>query len=121
MKFLKQLLKKWNVTETHGPPIGIYNVAGGNVGIGKALEAHNLLGKTVFIGHEINPNSRMLLESDHMDNRDQPRRGTRSGIKHRLPPCASQRTTATRRHPDKSTCLHQVQLHLRRFGVLGRK
>jgi LacI family transcriptional regulator len=67
MKFLKQLLKKWNVTETHGPPIGIYNVAGGNVGIGKALEAHNLLGKTVFIGHEINPNSRMLLESDHMD------------------------------------------------------
>jgi len=118
---LKTAFKKMECYRNTWPAHWYLQFAGGNVGIGKALEAHNLLGKTVFIGHEINPNSRMLLESDHMDNRDQPRRGTRSGIKHRLPPCASQRTTATRRHPDKSTCLHQVQLHLRRFGVLGRK
>jgi LacI family transcriptional regulator len=53
--------------EEHGPPAGIYNVAGGNVGIGKALEAFDLVGKTVFIGHELNPNSRRLLEFGQMD------------------------------------------------------
>ena len=26
----------------HGPPVGIYNVSGGNVGIGRALEAEGL-------------------------------------------------------------------------------
>jgi len=34
----------------HGPPVGIYNTASGNVGIGKALSDHGLAGKTVFIG-----------------------------------------------------------------------
>ena len=53
--------------DEHGPPAGIYNVGGGNVGIGRALEEHELLGKTVFIGYELNPNSRALLESGHMD------------------------------------------------------
>jgi LacI family transcriptional regulator len=50
-----------------GPPAGIYNVAGGNAGIGKALEAFDLIGKTVFIGHELNPNSRRLLDFGQMD------------------------------------------------------
>lgn len=53
--------------EEHGPPAGIYNVAAGNVGIGQALETHGLIGKTVFIGHELNPNSHRLLETGHMD------------------------------------------------------
>jgi len=50
----------------HGAPVGVYNVSGGNVGIGRALEAEGLGGKVVFIGHELNPNSRMLLESGLM-------------------------------------------------------
>lgn len=51
----------------HGAPLGIYNVAGGNLGIGRALEASSLVGKTVFIGHELNANSRTLLETGLMD------------------------------------------------------
>lgn len=51
----------------HGPPIGVYNVAGGNLGIAQALEDEGLQGKVVFIGHELNANSRMLLESGGMD------------------------------------------------------
>jgi LacI family transcriptional regulator len=54
------------ITE-HGPPIGVYNVAGGNVGIARALRDAGLQGKVVFIGHELNANSRMLLESGGMD------------------------------------------------------
>jgi LacI family transcriptional regulator len=50
----------------HGAPAGIYNVSGGNVGIARALEVEGLGGKVVFIGHELNPNSRMLLESGLM-------------------------------------------------------
>jgi len=50
----------------HGAPVGLYNVAGGNVGIGRALEAEGLAGKVIFIGHELNANSRMLLESGQM-------------------------------------------------------
>ncbi len=53
--------------EEHGPPAGIYNVAAGNVGIGKAISEHGLTGKTVFIGHELNANSRMLLETGVMN------------------------------------------------------
>lgn len=53
--------------EEHGEPAGIYNVAGGNVGIGKAIQQFNLTGKTVFIGHELNPNSRQLLETGLMN------------------------------------------------------
>jgi LacI family transcriptional regulator len=53
--------------EEHGPPAGIYNVAGGNTGIGQALEAFGLVGKTVFIGHELTPNSRKLLDFGQMD------------------------------------------------------
>jgi LacI family transcriptional regulator len=53
--------------DRHGAPLGIYNVAGGNLGIGRALEASGLVGKTVFIGHELNANSRTLLETGLMD------------------------------------------------------
>ena len=52
--------------EEHGAPAGIYNVAAGNVGIGRALEAEGLAGKVISIGHELNANSRMLLESGLM-------------------------------------------------------
>lgn len=53
--------------EEHGEPAGIYNVAGGNAGIGKAIQQFGLEGKIVFIGHELNPNSRLLLESGLMN------------------------------------------------------
>ena len=51
----------------NGAPLGIYNVAGFNLGIGRALDASGLAGKTVFIGHELNANSRNLLETGLMD------------------------------------------------------
>ena len=53
--------------EDHGPPAGIYNVAAGNIGISKAIAEFDLAGKTVFIGHELNPNSRQLLETGIMN------------------------------------------------------
>jgi LacI family transcriptional regulator len=53
--------------EEHGAPVGIYNTVGGNIGIGKALKEHGLVGKVVFIGHELNNNSRVLLESGIMN------------------------------------------------------
>ncbi|KZL26220.1 LacI family DNA-binding transcriptional regulator [Pseudovibrio sp. WM33] len=46
-------------------PLGIYNVAGGNTGIAKAIGE---LGSPIaFVGHELNENSRKLLENDQMD------------------------------------------------------
>jgi LacI family transcriptional regulator len=53
--------------EEHGPPVGVYNVAAGNVGIARALGEEGLGGKAVFVGHELNANSRTLLESGGMD------------------------------------------------------
>jgi LacI family transcriptional regulator len=53
--------------EEHGEPAGIYNVAGGNIGIGKAINEFGLAGKLVFIGHELNANSRHLLETGVMN------------------------------------------------------
>jgi LacI family transcriptional regulator len=53
--------------EDHGAPAGIYNVAAGNLGVGKALTDHGLVGKVVFIGHELNANSRLLLETGVMN------------------------------------------------------
>lgn len=52
--------------EDHGAPAGVYNTAGGNAGIGRALEEAGLAGQAIFIGHELNANSRMLLESGVM-------------------------------------------------------
>lgn len=51
----------------NAPPAAIYNVSGANVGIGQALEAEGLVENTVFIGHELNANSRKLLENGIMD------------------------------------------------------
>lgn len=51
----------------NGPPVAIYNVSGANLGIGRALEDEGLAGETVFVGHELNANSRMLLEKGVMD------------------------------------------------------
>ncbi|MGB8816646.1 MAG: LacI family DNA-binding transcriptional regulator [Rhizobiaceae bacterium] len=51
----------------HGAPVGIYNVGAGNLGIAQALKDEGLTGKVVFIGHELNANSRMLLETGAMD------------------------------------------------------
>jgi LacI family transcriptional regulator len=51
----------------HGAPAAIYNVSGANIGVGRALEDEGLAGKTVFIGHELNANSRTLLEKGVMD------------------------------------------------------
>ena len=53
--------------EEHGPPNEIYIVAAGNVGIGRAITEAKLVGKTAFIGHELNANSRMLLEEGIMN------------------------------------------------------
>jgi LacI family transcriptional regulator len=50
-----------------GPPAALYNVSGANLGVGRALEAEGLSHSTVFIGHELNTNSRSLLERGIMD------------------------------------------------------
>ncbi|WNZ53962.1 LacI family DNA-binding transcriptional regulator [Pseudovibrio sp. FO-BEG1] len=46
-------------------PLGVYNVAGGNTGIAKAIRELGL--PIAFIGHELNENSRRLLENGQMD------------------------------------------------------
>jgi LacI family transcriptional regulator len=51
----------------NGPPAAIYNVSGANLGVGRALEDANISDTTVFIGHELNTNSRSLLERGIMD------------------------------------------------------
>jgi LacI family transcriptional regulator len=59
-----------------GAPEGIYSVAGGNSGVGRALEDAGIATQVVFIGHELNANSRALLKSGAMDyliGRDQER------------------------------------------------
>jgi LacI family transcriptional regulator len=53
--------------EKNGPPAAIYNVSGANLGIGKALDEQNLLSDVVFIGHELNVNSKQLLRIGAMD------------------------------------------------------
>ncbi|RWR14288.1 LacI family DNA-binding transcriptional regulator [Sinirhodobacter populi] len=59
-----QLLKYF---ETNGVPAAIYNVAGANRGVAKALEDVGKQHETIFIGHELSHHSRALLESGHMD------------------------------------------------------
>ncbi len=50
-----------------GPPAAIYNVSGANLGVGRALDAEGLSQTTLFLGHELNTNSRSLLERGIMD------------------------------------------------------
>ena len=49
----------------NGPPLGIYNVAGGNIGIAEAIKdaGHQ---EIIFIGHELNDKTRILLNTDQM-------------------------------------------------------
>lgn len=51
----------------HGVPVAIYNVAGANRGIAWALEAVGCGRRPIFVGHELTPHSRNLLESGIMD------------------------------------------------------
>lgn len=51
----------------NGAPAAIYNVSGANLGVGRALEDEGLSSSTLFIGHELNKNSRGLLERGIMD------------------------------------------------------
>jgi LacI family transcriptional regulator len=53
--------------EVHGHPAAIYNVAGANRGVARALEQTGKAEETVFVGHELTNHSRGLLESRVMD------------------------------------------------------
>ena len=53
--------------EDHGAPAGVYNTVGGNLGIGRALRDCGLDRSVVFAGHELNVNSKLLLEGGEMD------------------------------------------------------
>lgn len=53
--------------EANGHPAAIYNVAGANRGIAKALEDAGKADETVFVGHELSNHSRSLLEAGIMD------------------------------------------------------
>jgi hypothetical protein len=62
--------------ESRGAPNGIYSVAGGNSGVRRALEELELARHVLFVGHELNANSRRLLQSGVMNyliGRDQER------------------------------------------------
>lgn len=53
--------------EAHGCPAAVYNLAGANRGVAEALEAFGKTEETVFVGHELTPYSRALLEVGTMD------------------------------------------------------
>jgi LacI family transcriptional regulator len=53
--------------EVNGHPAAIYNVAGANRGVAKALEIAGKADQTVFVGHELTNHSRSLLETGIMD------------------------------------------------------
>jgi len=52
---------------SHGIPAAIYNVAGANRGVARALEQVGAASTTIFVGHELTNNSRGLLETGTMD------------------------------------------------------
>ena len=60
-KYVKKYIKE------NGPPLGIYNIAGGNLGVAKAISEMNVKDHIIFVGHELNKNSKNLLENDKMD------------------------------------------------------
>jgi LacI family transcriptional regulator len=55
-----------NALAQFGDVIGIYNAGGAHKGVERALRAHNKLTKIAYIGHELSPDSRRLLQSDGM-------------------------------------------------------
>lgn len=53
--------------EANPAPCAIYNVAGGNIGVAKALKQTGLDQDILYIGHELNQNSAELLEGGEMN------------------------------------------------------
>ena len=53
--------------EDHGLPDAIYNAAGANRGVAEALTKFHQVHDTVFVGHELTPISRQLLEAGTID------------------------------------------------------
>ena len=51
----------------NGPPLAIYNIAGGNLGIAKAIKEYKCQYDIIFVGHELNKNSKQLLQSNAMN------------------------------------------------------
>lgn len=49
------------------PMAGIYNMAGGNRGVARALTEKGLANEVMFIGHELSDYTRSLLETGEMD------------------------------------------------------
>ena len=60
-KYVKKYIKE------NGCPLGIYNIAGVNLGVAKAISEMDLKENIIFVGHELNKNSRNLLENNKMD------------------------------------------------------
>ena len=50
----------------NGPPIGIYSISGGNVGVAEAIKDTGYKNQIIFIGHELNKNSKKLLDTEEM-------------------------------------------------------
>tara|TARA_B100000686_G_scaffold350986_1_gene448449 strand:- start:77 stop:1099 length:1023 start_codon:yes stop_codon:yes gene_type:complete len=50
----------------NGAPLAIYNISGGNLGIAEAIKENNCQDQVIFVGHELNKNSKNLLESNLM-------------------------------------------------------
>ena len=59
-KHVKQYIKK------NGPPTGIYSIAGGNLGVAEAIKDTGYKNQIIFIGHELNKNSKQLLDTEEM-------------------------------------------------------
>ena len=59
-KHVKQYIKN------NGPPIGIYSISGGNVGVAEAIKETGYKNQIIFIGHELNKNSKKLLDTEEM-------------------------------------------------------
>ncbi|WP_210529595.1 LacI family DNA-binding transcriptional regulator [Rubellimicrobium arenae] len=53
--------------DASGVPAAIYNLGGANRGVALALERSGRAGDAIFVGHELTPRSRQLLESGTMD------------------------------------------------------
>ncbi len=44
--------------KNNGPPLGIYNISGGNIGVAEAIKDTSYKNEVIFIGHELNKNSK---------------------------------------------------------------
>ena len=52
--------------KNNGPPIGIYSIAGGNLGVAEAVKDAGYKNQIIFVGHELNKNSKKLLDTEEM-------------------------------------------------------